>query len=57
MGKSDEDLELERIDAESSIPDIYGCVGWALLAIVVLALVAAGVILIAMMNSESGFMR
>jgi hypothetical protein len=47
MGKSDEDLELERIDAESSIPDLYGCAGWTLLAIVVLGPVVLAVIFLA----------
>ena len=44
MGKSDEDLELERIDAESSIPDLYGCVGWTLLAIVAWVFVFVSVV-------------
>jgi hypothetical protein len=45
---SDEELEVQRIEAESGIPDLYGCAGWTLIAVVVLALIAAGFVFLAL---------
>jgi hypothetical protein len=51
VGASDEDLEVERIEPESGIPDLYGCIAWTLAAVVVLALIAAGFFFLAFLLS------